>query len=70
LCQIGRDVGRKGMKDDQIIPLLRTMRHPTFLSRDRDFFDKTLCNDRMCLLYLDCRPFEVAKYACRLLRHP
>ena len=70
LCQIGRDIGRKGMKDDEIIPLLRALRHTTFVSRDLDFFDKTLCHDRMCLVYLDVRPLEVAKYTRRLLRHP
>ena len=70
LCQIGRDIGRKGMKDDEIIPLLRSVRRPTFVSRDSDFFEKTLCNDRMCLVYLDVRPLEVAEYTRRLLRHP
>ena len=70
LCQIGRDAGRKGMHDDEIIPLLRTMRRPTFVTRDRDFFDKSLCNDRFCLVYLDIRPLEVAEFVRRLLRHP
>jgi hypothetical protein len=37
LCQIGREVGRKGVHDDEIIPLLRKIRHPTFATRDRDF---------------------------------
>jgi hypothetical protein len=69
LCQIGSDVGRKGMKDDEIIPLLRTLRRPTFITRDRDFFDKTLCTDRMCLVYLETPPLEVAEFARRVLRH-
>ncbi len=70
LCQIGRDLGRKGMKDDEIITLLRTLRRPTFITRDRDFFDRTLCSDKMCLVYFDIRPLEVAGYARRFLRHP
>jgi hypothetical protein len=70
LCQIGPDVGRKGMPDDEIMPLLRTMRRPTFVTWDSDFFDKTLCSDRFCLAYLDVRPLEVAEYVRRLLRHP
>src|SRR5207253_2399648 len=61
-CQIGRDIGRKGMEDDEIIPMLRELRRSTFVSRDRDFFDKTLCHDRICLVYLDVRPLEVAEY--------
>lgn len=30
-CQIGRDVGRAGIKDEQIIPLLLKLRRPTLL---------------------------------------
>jgi hypothetical protein len=69
LCQIGRDIARKGILDDAIIPLLRQLRRPTFVSRDRDFFDKQLCNDRFCLAFLDVRPIEVADYVRRFLRH-
>ena len=70
LCQIGRDVGRKGMQDDKIIPLLRQLRRPSLASRDAHFFNKSLCSDRFCLLYFEVRPLEVAKYVRRLLRHP
>lgn len=69
LVQIGRDIARQGMQDDEIIPLLRRLRRPTFVSRDRDFFDKSLCSDSFCLVYLDVRPLEVAEYVRRLLRH-
>jgi hypothetical protein len=70
LCQIGDDVGRKGMLDGEIIPLLRTIRHPTFVTRDRDFFDKSLCGERYCLVHLDVHPLEFAAYVRRFLRHP
>lgn len=70
LCQIGRDIGRKGMQDDEIIPLLRKLRRPSLVSRDSDFFKKSLCNDRICLLYLAVPPLKVAEYVRRLLRHP
>jgi hypothetical protein len=50
LGQIGRDVARKGMPDDQILTLLQRLRRPTFVTRDRDFFDKPLCSDRFSLL--------------------
>lgn len=69
-CQIGHDVGRKGMPDEEIIPLLRTMSKPTFISCDSDFYDKRLSNDRLCLAYLDVRQLEVAAYSRRFLRHP
>jgi hypothetical protein len=70
LRQIGRDLGRKGMQDDEVIPLLRSLRRPTFVSWDREFFDRSLSSDRFCLAYLDVRPLEVAEYVRRLLRHP
>jgi hypothetical protein len=70
LCQIGLDAGRKGMNDDEIIPLLRTIRRPTFFSRDSDFHDKRLCSDQFCLVHLDVPALEVADYVRRLLRHP
>jgi hypothetical protein len=68
--QIGRDVGRKGMQDDEIITLLRRLRRPSFFTRDRDFFERTLSHDSYCLVYLDVRPLEIAKYVRRVLRHP
>src|SRR5205823_12595290 len=69
VCQIGRDVGRKRMQDDEILTLLRRQRRSTFITRDRDFFKKQLCSDRFCLAYLDVHPLQVAKYVRRLLRH-
>lgn len=32
--QVGRDVGREGMKDEQIIPWLLELSRPTFFTRD------------------------------------
>jgi hypothetical protein len=68
--QIGHDVGRKGMSDDDIIRLLRRLRRPTFFTRDPDFFAKSLCSDRYCLTYLDVKALHGADYMRRLLRHP
>jgi len=37
--QIGIEIGHAGMKDrNEIIPLLHSLRRPTFLSRDDDFY--------------------------------
>jgi hypothetical protein len=58
------------MLDDEIIPLLRRVRRPSFVKRDSDFFHKSLCSSGYCLLYFDVRPLDVAKYLRRLLRHP
>ena len=35
--QIGHDVGRAGMQDEQIIPFLRRTRRVTFFTRDLGF---------------------------------
>lgn len=67
---IGRDVGRRGMQDPEILPLLRTLRRPTFFSCDRDFSDRSFCSDRYCLVYLDVRQSDAVAYTRRLLRHP
>ena len=69
LQQIGRDVGRSGMKDDEIIPLLHQLDKPTFFTLDSDFYDRQLCHNRYCLVHLDVEEDLVAEYIRRLLRH-
>ena len=68
--QIGYDVGRKGMKDSEIIPLLFQRRQPTFFTRDQDFCDHDLCHTPYCLVFLDVEKDEAAVFVRRLLRHP
>jgi hypothetical protein len=69
LRQIGQDLGRKGMKDDEIIPLLHQMDRPTFFTLDGDFYDRRLCHEGYCLVHLDVEEEMVADYVRRLLRH-
>ncbi len=38
--QIGDDVGREGMKDEAIIPLLHRIRGVTFFTRDLGFYSR------------------------------
>jgi hypothetical protein len=68
--QLGVDVGRKGMKDQEIIPFLHTLRDTTFFTRDRGFYDRRLCHPRYCLVCLTVGKEEVAVFMRRLLRHP
>ena len=68
--QIGYDTGRKGIQDDEIIPLLHQLRRPTFFTRDSDFFDRRLCHQRYCLVYMDVDKYEAALFVRRVLRHP
>ena len=67
--QIGYESGRKGMKDHEIIPFLHQMNHPTFFSRDDDFYKRRLCHAGYCLVYLDVRKEDVAVFVRRVLRH-
>lgn len=67
--QIGFNVGRRGMQDEEIIPFLQRLRRPTFFTRDEDFYDRRLCHAKYSLVYLAVEKHEVAVFVCRLLRH-
>ena len=68
--QIGVDIGRKGLDDEDIIPLLHRLNRPTFLTLDVDFWDRNLRHEGYCLVYLDIPRTTAAVYTRRLLRHP
>jgi hypothetical protein len=68
--QVGRDVGRAGIKDEQIIPLLLKLRRPTFFTRDLGFFDAKLSHARYGIVCLAVGPDEAASLVRRFLRHP
>ena len=68
--QIGYDAGRKGLQDDEIIPFLRGLRRPTFVSLDQGFYERSLCHPRYCIVHLTVKQYEVAAFLRRLLRHP
>ncbi len=67
--QIGYDIGRKGMKDDEIIPFLLRLRRPTFFTRDLGFYKRPLSHVRYCLICMDVEKYEAAIFVRRLLRH-
>jgi hypothetical protein len=67
--QFGQDLGRKGMKDGEIIPLLLQFNRPTFFTLDSDFYDRRLRHERYCLVHLNVEEETVAQYVRRLLRH-
>lgn len=68
--QIGYEVGRQGVDDEAIIPLLHQLRRPTFFTRDSDFYEHTLCHTGYCIVHLAVKKDEVANFIRRLLRHP
>lgn len=68
--QVGVDIGKLGMDDqEEIVPLLHTLRRPTFFTRDKDFYFRWLSHPGYCLVYLDVRPDEAAESIRRFLRH-
>ncbi len=68
--QIGYNLGRRGMQDDEIIPFLQQLRRPTFFTRDEGFYDKQLRHSRYSLVYLAVEKSESAIFVRRLLRYP
>jgi hypothetical protein len=68
--QIGPDIGRKGMKDPEIIALMLALRRPTFFTLDFDFYKRSLCHLRYCLVCMDVGQHEAAIFVRRFLRHP
>ena len=67
--QVGRDVGRAGIKDEQIMPLLLKLRRPNFFTRDLGFFDAKLSHARYSIVCLAVGPDEAASFVRRFLRH-
>ncbi|MBE2232436.1 MAG: hypothetical protein IAE85_02990 [Anaerolinea sp.] len=68
--QIGYEAGRSGMQDEEIIPLLLSLRRPTFFTLDKDFYRPRLCHARYSLVWLDILQLEIATFIPRFLRHP
>ena len=53
--QIGVDIARKGLQDEEIIPFLHHLRRPTFFTRDRGFYRREICTGSMGLSALRWR---------------
>jgi len=67
---IGYGIGRKGMKDDEVIPFLLTLSRPALFTEDWDFFKSNLRHAKYGLIFLDVKRDESAIFIRRLLRHP
>jgi predicted nuclease of predicted toxin-antitoxin system len=50
---ISRDLANQGIGDDDIVPLLLRLKKPTLLTRDSDFFDRTLVHAAYALVWFD-----------------
>ena len=67
--QIGHDIGRAGMQDEQIIPFLRRARPVTFFTRDLGFFDAKNLSRDYCIVCLAIGQHEAAVFVRSILRH-
>ncbi len=68
--QIGKEISRSGIKDENLIPLLHRLHGATLFTQDQDFFKRQLCHDTYGLVYLDVRYIEVAEFIRRFLKYP
>ena len=68
--QIGVDIARKGLQDEEILPFLHHLRRPTFFTRDRRFYRREVCHRQYGIVCLEVVPEEVAVFVRRVLRHP
>ena len=68
--QIGVDIARKGLQDEEILPFLHHLHRPTFFTRDRGFYRREVCHRQYGIVYLEVVPEEVAIFVRRVLRHP
>jgi len=69
--RVGRDIGRQGMLDEQIVPLLQSLRRPTFFSLTRTFSILDPGNIARYLSSLNSsgtRPVDCIEPLCRTLR--
>lgn len=68
--RIGHDLGRTGLKDPDIIPLLHRLKRLTFFTLDWDFFKSRLCHPAYGLVWLNVRADDAAYFLRRFLKHP
>ncbi len=68
--QIGKEISRSGIEDENLIPLLHRLHRATLFTADKHFFKQSLCHPSYGLLYLDVRNVQVAEFIRRFLKHP
>src|SRR5438445_12129196 len=66
--QIGREVAPAGIKDVEIIPWLHLLKRPTLFTHDHWFFKQRLAHPGYCLVWLNLKDVEAARFIRRFLR--
>ena len=67
---VGVEVAAFGDDDENLIPILHRLPHPTFFTLDRDFFRPDWAHGRYCLVWLNVPDDYAAAFIRRFLRHP
>jgi hypothetical protein len=67
--QIGAGVGRRGMKDENIIPHLIRTKKCTFFTLDKGFYSQELCHKSYCIVFLSVSQFETSLFIKKFLKH-
>ncbi len=67
--RVGREFGRLGMDDSEIIPLLHALPKSTLFTHDVDFYRPRLAHRNYCLVHLNVADRMAANYIRRVLRH-
>lgn len=68
--KIGVDIGWAWMSDEgHIIPLLHSLRQPTFFTLDLGFYRRKFCHPNYCIVVLDISESQVAEFVRRFMRH-
>jgi hypothetical protein len=68
--KIGDDLGRTGMTDHEVIPLLHRLRAVTYFTRDIDYFRPRLCHPNYCLVWVNMKVSLTAQTILDFLKHP
>src|SRR5437867_4419141 len=58
--QIGKELARAGIQEENLFPLLHRLKRPTLFTQDEDFFKRRLCHRAYCLVWLNVSNIEAA----------
>jgi hypothetical protein len=68
--QIGHELGRREMRDSEIVRFLRRFQRLTFFTRDDWFYQPAHRHPGNCLVLVAVGEDEAASFIRRVLRHP
>src|SRR5436853_7325076 len=67
--QVGFEIARKGLSDENILPVLQRLRRPTLFTSDLRLYDRTLRHEKYCIAVLNLWELDFADYVLRVVGH-